>query len=70
MSLSMTVQPEAILQQSVDKQRIVVTEPGEEPPTAILIYVLNYYKRSSIFISAPVHGITETSRMSDAPHSY
>ncbi|MBX2962875.1 MAG: hypothetical protein KF687_10210 [Cyclobacteriaceae bacterium] len=69
MSLSMTVQPEAILQQSVDKQRIVVTGTrGRTTLTAILIYVLNYYKRSfDYLISAPVHGITETSRMSDAP---
>jgi len=65
----MTNQPETILQQSLDKQRIVITgSRGKTTLTAILIHVLNYYKRSfDYMISAPVHGITQTSRIGDAP---
>lgn len=65
----MTIQPETILQQSLDKQRIVITgSRGRTTLTALLIHVLNYYKRPFDYvISAAVHGLSATSRLSDAP---
>lgn len=59
-----------ILQQSLDKQRIVVTgSRGTSTLTAMLIHSLNYFKRSFDYtIGSPVHGIVETTRLSkDAP---
>jgi len=65
----MSIKPETILEQSLDKQRIVITgSRGRTSLTAILIHVLNYYKRSFDYVlSTPVHGIRETSRISSAP---
>jgi UDP-N-acetylmuramate: L-alanyl-gamma-D-glutamyl-meso-diaminopimelate ligase len=65
----MTIEPKTILQQSLDKQRIVITgSRGRTTLTALLIHVLNYHKRPFDYvISASVHGITETSLLSDAP---
>lgn len=62
--------PEAILHQSLDKQRIVITGTrGTTTLTALLIHVLKFYHRKVDFvISSPVHGLTQTSQLSsDAP---
>lgn len=65
----MTIEPKTILQQCLDKQRIVVTgSRGRTTLAALLIHVLKYHKRTFDFvIGAPVHGLTETSQLSDAP---
>jgi UDP-N-acetylmuramate: L-alanyl-gamma-D-glutamyl-meso-diaminopimelate ligase len=61
--------PDRILNQSLDKQRIVITgSRGTTTLTAILVHILNFYKRPCDYvISAAVHGITETSKVSGAP---
>ncbi|MBX2966449.1 MAG: hypothetical protein KF845_09905 [Cyclobacteriaceae bacterium] len=57
---------ETILKQAADKQRIVVTgSRGTTTLAAMLIHVLNYYKRPFDYsISAAGHGISETNRFS------
>jgi UDP-N-acetylmuramate: L-alanyl-gamma-D-glutamyl-meso-diaminopimelate ligase len=64
-----SIDSSALLDQSLDKQRIVITgSRGRTPLTALLIHTLSYYNRSfDYIISSPVHGITETSRISHAP---
>jgi UDP-N-acetylmuramate: L-alanyl-gamma-D-glutamyl-meso-diaminopimelate ligase len=62
--------PETILQQALDKQRVVITGTrGTTTLTALLIHVLKFYNRSFDYvISAPVHGLSETSSLSpEAP---
>lgn len=65
----MNVQPASILQQSIDKQRIVITgSRGTTTLTALLVHVLNYYKRSFDYVmSTPAHGIMEAARITHAP---
>lgn len=60
---------ETIIAQSIDKQRIVITgSRGTTTLTAILIHILKAYKKAFDYvISAPVHGISETSRLTNAP---
>jgi UDP-N-acetylmuramate: L-alanyl-gamma-D-glutamyl-meso-diaminopimelate ligase len=57
---------ETIVKQAADKQRIVVTgSRGTTTLTALLIHVLNYYKRPFDYsISVAAHGISETERLS------
>lgn len=64
-----SIDPASVLNQSIDKQRIVITGTrGRTALTALLIHTLSYYNRSfDYLISAPVHGISELSKISDAP---
>lgn len=61
--------PEYIYEQSRDKQRIVISgSHGKTTTTAIIIHVLNYFKRKFDYvIGAKVPGIENTVRLSDAP---
>lgn len=64
-----TLSPESILNQSLDKQRIVITGGrGKSSLTGMLIHVLSHYSRSFDYVvSSPMKGITETSKFSNAP---
>ncbi|MBL7856565.1 MAG: peptidoglycan synthetase [Cyclobacteriaceae bacterium] len=61
--------PEYIYEQSKDKQRIVIAgSHGKTTITAIIIHVLNYFKRKFDYvIGAKVNGIDHTVKLSDAP---
>jgi UDP-N-acetylmuramate: L-alanyl-gamma-D-glutamyl-meso-diaminopimelate ligase len=61
--------PEYIYEQSRDKQRIVISgSHGKTTTTAIIIHVLNYFKRKfDYIIGAKVPGIEYTVRLSNAP---
>ncbi|HEY9006708.1 UDP-N-acetylmuramate--L-alanine ligase [Ohtaekwangia sp.] len=61
--------PEYITEQSIDKQRIVIAgSHGKTTTTAIIIHVLNYFKRKFDYvIGARVPGIEKTVKLSDAP---
>jgi UDP-N-acetylmuramate: L-alanyl-gamma-D-glutamyl-meso-diaminopimelate ligase len=64
-----SIDPTTILNQSLDKQRIVITgSRGRSSLTALLIHTLSYYKRTFDYvISTTAHGLSETSRISNAP---
>lgn len=61
--------PEFIYLQAMDKQRIVVAgSRGKAGLTAIVLYMLNYYKRSfDYIINRPLKWLPGTVRLSDAP---
>lgn len=61
--------PEYIYEQSKDKQRIVIAgSHGKTTITAIVIHVLNYYKRKFDYvIGARVKGFENSVKLSDAP---
>ncbi|HEY9047856.1 MAG TPA: Mur ligase family protein [Ohtaekwangia sp.] len=61
--------PEYITEQAFDKQRIVIAgSHGKTTTTAIIIHVLNYFKRKFDYvIGAKVPGIEKTVKLSDAP---
>jgi UDP-N-acetylmuramate: L-alanyl-gamma-D-glutamyl-meso-diaminopimelate ligase len=61
--------PEFIYEQSKDKQRIVIAgSHGKTTITAIVIHVLNHFKRKFDYvIGARVRGIEYTVKLSDAP---
>lgn len=61
--------PQYIYEQSVNKQRIVIAgSHGKTTITAIIIHVLNYFKRTfDHVIGARVPGVEQTVRLSDAP---
>ena len=61
--------PEYIFNHSIDKQRIVVAgSHGKTTITAIVVHVLNYFKRSFDYvIGARIRGIENTVKLSDAP---
>jgi UDP-N-acetylmuramate: L-alanyl-gamma-D-glutamyl-meso-diaminopimelate ligase len=61
--------PEFIYKQAMDKQRIVVAgSRGKAGLTAIVLYILNYYRRSFDFIiNRPLTWLPGTVRLSDAP---
>jgi UDP-N-acetylmuramate: L-alanyl-gamma-D-glutamyl-meso-diaminopimelate ligase len=61
--------PEYIYEQSLDKQRIVIAgSHGKTTITAIIIHVLNYFKRNfDHVIGARVPGVDQTVRLSGAP---
>lgn len=61
--------PEFIYEHSRDKQRIVIAgSHGKTTITAIVIHVLNYYKRKFDYvIGARVKGVENTVKLSDAP---
>jgi UDP-N-acetylmuramate: L-alanyl-gamma-D-glutamyl-meso-diaminopimelate ligase len=60
--------PSSLYQQCLDKQRIVVCGTrGTTSLATLLVNVLQYYKRPVDFsLNAPLHGMTETVRLSDA----
>lgn len=70
-SLGIPVQsfPEYIFNQSKDKQRVVIAgSHGKTTITAIIIHVLNFWKRNFDYvIGARVMGIERTVKLSDAP---
>jgi UDP-N-acetylmuramate: L-alanyl-gamma-D-glutamyl-meso-diaminopimelate ligase len=61
--------PDFIYENSRDKQRVVIAgSHGKTTITAIIIHVLNYFKRKFDYvIGAKVNGIEYTVRLSDAP---
>lgn len=61
--------PEYIYEHSLDKQRVVIAgSHGKTTITAIVIHVLNYFKRNFDYvIGARVRGIEQTVKLSDAP---
>lgn len=61
--------PAYIYQRSLDKQRVVIAgSHGKTTITALVIHVLNYFKRSFDYaIGARVGGIELTVKLSDAP---
>ncbi|SKC60346.1 UDP-N-acetylmuramate--L-alanine ligase [Ohtaekwangia koreensis] len=61
--------PEYIFEQSHEKQRVVIAgSHGKTTTTAIIIHVLNYFKRDFDYvIGAKVPGIENTVKLSDAP---
>jgi UDP-N-acetylmuramate: L-alanyl-gamma-D-glutamyl-meso-diaminopimelate ligase len=61
--------PEFIYQQSLNKQRIVIAgSHGKTTITAILVHVLNFYKRKFDYVvGAKVPGLENTVQLSDAP---
>ena len=61
--------PEYIYEHSKDKQRIVIAgSHGKTTITAIIIHVLNYFKREFDFvIGAKVKGVENTVKLSSAP---
>src|SRR5688572_21055347 len=61
--------PDFIFEQSKDKQRIVIAgSHGKTTITAIIIHVLNYFKRDFDYaIGARVPGIENTVKLSGAP---
>jgi UDP-N-acetylmuramate: L-alanyl-gamma-D-glutamyl-meso-diaminopimelate ligase len=61
--------PDYIYSQSEDKQRVVIAgSHGKTTITAIIIHVMNYFKRNFDYvIGAKVNGIENTVRLSDAP---
>lgn len=61
--------PEFIYEQCEDKQRVVIAgSHGKTTITAIIIHVLNYFKRSFDYvIGARVPGVEHTVKLSDAP---
>jgi UDP-N-acetylmuramate: L-alanyl-gamma-D-glutamyl-meso-diaminopimelate ligase len=69
LSLHIVSFPDYIFEQSGDKQRVVVAgSHGKTTITAVIIHVLNYFKRKFDYvIGARVPGIEHTVRLSDAP---
>lgn len=62
------INPEFIINQALDKQRIVITGSRRNPVTAIVLHVLHYHKRSFDYVvSVPVKNLESTTRFSDAP---
>jgi UDP-N-acetylmuramate: L-alanyl-gamma-D-glutamyl-meso-diaminopimelate ligase len=61
--------PEYILAQSIDKQRVVIAgSHGKTTITAIIIHVLNYYKKSFDYvIGARVGNLKNSVKLSNAP---
>ena len=61
--------PEFIFEHSRDKQRVVIAgSHGKTTITAIIIHVLNYWKRNFDYvIGARIKGIQNTVKLSDAP---
>jgi len=61
--------PDFIFEQARDKQRVVIAgSHGKTTITAIVIHVLNYFKRNFDYvIGARVPGVENTVRLSDAP---
>jgi UDP-N-acetylmuramate: L-alanyl-gamma-D-glutamyl-meso-diaminopimelate ligase len=61
--------PEFIFEHSKDKQRVVIAgSHGKTTITAIIIHVLNYWKRNFDYvIGARIKGIENTVKLSDAP---
>jgi UDP-N-acetylmuramate: L-alanyl-gamma-D-glutamyl-meso-diaminopimelate ligase len=61
--------PEYIYEQSKEKQRIVIAgSHGKTTITAIIIHVLNYFKRDFDYVvGAKISGIENTVKLSDAP---
>lgn len=61
--------PDFIYEQSKDKQRVVVAgSHGKTTITAIIIHVLNHFKRKFDYvIGARVPGLTSTVKLTDAP---
>ncbi len=69
LGLKVTSFPEYIYNHSVDKQRVVVAgSHGKTTITAIVVHVLNYFKRSFDYvIGARIKGVENTVKLSDAP---
>lgn len=61
--------PEYIYNHSIDKQRVVIAgSHGKTTITAIVVHVLNHFKRSFDYvIGARIKGIENTVKLSDAP---
>ena len=68
-STTKPVSPDQIVNQALDKQRIVITGTrGTLPLSALLIHVLKYYDRPVDYvISVPAHGISQPTSLSNAP---
>ena len=69
MQNQLPVKSDDILNQAIDKQRIVITgSRGTLTLSALIIHTLKFYNRPVDYvISTPAYGISDTSRFSDAP---
>jgi len=69
LGLKITSFPEYIYNHSIDKQRVVVAgSHGKTTITAIVVHVLNHFKRKFDYvIGAKIRGIENTVKFSDAP---
>lgn len=69
LGLKITSFPEFIYNHSIDKQRVVIAgSHGKTTITAIVVHVLNHFKRSFDYvIGARIKGIENTVKLSDAP---
>jgi UDP-N-acetylmuramate: L-alanyl-gamma-D-glutamyl-meso-diaminopimelate ligase len=69
LGLKITSFPEYIYNHAVDKQRVVVAgSHGKTTITAIVVHVLNHFKRKFDYvIGAKIRGVENTVKLSDAP---